>query len=72
MYGAAGTLPLAVDVERQSAAVEVQLNADYTSGCDASLCTVGVSACVHQPAACAIDVHAPTSLVLTCKHESVH
>lgn len=44
MYGAAGTLPLAVDVERQSAAVEVQLNADYTSGFDASLCAVGVSA----------------------------
>jgi len=68
--GAAGTLPLAVDVERQSAAVEVQLNADYTSGSDAALGAVGVTACVHEPATSTIDVHAPTTLVLTCNTSS--
>ena len=44
---AAGSLPLAVNVERQRAAVEVQLNADCTSGGDAALAAMGVAPGVH-------------------------
>ena len=63
---AAGTLPLAVDVEGQRATVEVQLDADDTSGSDAALGALSVTARVHEPAARAVNVHAPATLILTC------
>ena len=66
---AVGTLSLAVDVERQSAAIEVQLNADNTSGWNATVCALSVQASMHEPAASTVYIHAPASLVLSCNRQ---
>ena len=58
---------LAVDVEEELASSEVDQNADRRADSDSAVGAVRVLPAVHHPTAAAVDVHAPSFEVFTCR-----